>query len=443
MERLHKYITTAFVLLLACSPAAGEEKEYVPMLTDGKVWEVLDQLAPYSYAGNNPNAVFAVSVEGDVVENGITCKKLKALYHNFDLDNYATFGTYFLAYEKDGVLYVKSRIFNTDSFIPVADFNASDRQESLTGVAIKETVEKEVKGIDRKCLKLDADDDYAYWIEGIGPSVISENTVYLKLPDALKAHRFVLLRCYDKDKLIYSKGEFVHGTEPYMPMFTEGKRWEMIDVYEGHEEFNSIYNITVKGDEKINGVLCKRLEIETPEHLEYTPFTEVAYGYEEDGVLYDVNSVFAADGFNGTFEFMDLNMKEGDVFLNGSRKIFADDIIERYGVKRKRLTFGTEKSEKSGIYEYWVEGIGLSDKMAILTTFPSPLTCKYNTYINKCFQDDELIFTRDDFADATGVDNLNIGEPDTVPVYNLQGIQIDRPAPGEIYICNGKKFINR
>ncbi len=46
-------------------------------------------------------------------------------------------------------------------------------------------------------------------------------------------------------------------------------------------------------------------------------------------------------------------------------------------------------------------------------------------------------------TDATGIDNIAIDNADNAPYYNLQGMRVDCPVPGALYIHNGKKLIFR
>lgn len=40
-----------------------------------------------------------------------------------------------------------------------------------------------------------------------------------------------------------------------------------------------------------------------------------------------------------------------------------------------------------------------------------------------------------------GIDNITAADTDSATIYNLQGIPVSAPVPGQIYICKGKKFI--
>ncbi|MCM1451067.1 MAG: hypothetical protein NC102_02310 [Clostridium sp.] len=64
---------------------------------------------------------------------------------------------------------------------------------------------------------------------------------------------------------------------------------------------------------------------------------------------------------------------------------------------------------------------------------------RYRVYINPA----HFLALPPDGHFPAGAENITIDEPADGPIFNLQGIRIDHPRPGQLYIQNGKKRIMR
>lgn len=107
-------------------------------------------------------------------------------------------------------------------------------------------------------------------------------------------------------------------------------------------------------------------------------------------------------------------------------------------IKKMSMPYGIYVNPYTG-YIYATDAAGFTEGGYLYQWSPAgKLIGKYGTYINPAH------FLALNPKGETGIDNImtdNEDDPDA-PIYNLQGIRITAPAPGQIYIQNGKKKIN-
>lgn len=210
----------------------------------------------------------------------------------------------------------------------------------------------------------------------------------------------------------------------------EGKTWGYLitDANQPNDYF--FRTETISGDTIIDGTKCKKAHYCEWDGKEYGVWPKL----EEDGKVYFFSEK------NGRCLMMDFNMSVGDVYdaNNGhTYSVAAKDSIEVRGVKRSRLTI-MHNGDFAG---YWVEGIGSSCDDARLT--PKESSWGETCYIYECYDNGELIFTMRDF-EAPTVTGISVVETDKNAdgkIYDVNGIRIDTPQKGRIYIQNGKKFV--
>lgn len=156
----------------------------------------------------------------------------------------------------------------------------------------------------------------------------------------------------------------------------------------------------------------------------------------------------------------DFSLQKGDIFHpecilyssfeskgwgNGNldMEILEVDSIEVRDRRYRRLTVGLPDDDK--VYNIWVQGIGWQNGDFPGGFYGTLMGLDYERFVAK-YENDVLIFTYDDF-EAPAIGSSSVG-PKTIDFYdryfgddrifNLQGREINRPNPGEMYIQHGK-----
>ncbi|MDE6379440.1 MAG: hypothetical protein K2L11_03135, partial [Muribaculaceae bacterium] len=153
--------------------------------------------------------------------------------------------------------------------------------------------------------------------------------------------------------------------------------------------------------------------------------------YEEDGVVW----VFSWED-KKYIPMVDFNLEVGDSLFNGWtvawKERFVIEGIERYVLAIQNSAFR--------IVDYWVEGIG-----AVGDTYVTPLivpTCYIWSRIIECKIGDRCLLQYDKMDSyLSDVRALKADREDDAPIYDMLGRRISTPAPGQLYIQGGKKYI--
>lgn len=406
------YLLLLCILCTATISGIGHAADFLPTLSDGRVWEILDSPSPMDY--DEPSYIYSLSVDGDKTVDGIDCKVIKSIYKGKQ--------SYFMAYESDGVIYVKHPNIDVNKFVAVIDYNTD-----ADGSSAADVEEKSLGGIVRKCIHA-GEGDYSYFIEGIGATDISALLAPYNFGE--KPRQRILLRCYENGKLIYNKGEFTKGEHQFMPILTADRAWEMTDDFGPYKDWTSDYIVKVDKEETIAGVRIISLDMGTPKHPESRMQYEYA-AYEEDGVFYLIDPEMPNELL--TFIIMDFNIPENfcPCVSTMSSKV---DCLEIDGITRKRYTFNWNSG--SGRCFYWVEGIGSSGDYPVLYGHEKLAYLGYETYMKKCFEGDRQIFSREQFGDFGEVEELadrDNGQPG-YNYYSLQGVRVKNPSKGSTVI---------
>ena len=214
------------------------------------------------------------------------------------------------------------------------------------------------------------------------------------------------------------------NAQEYIPVLKEGRTWVYLVTDVCFPENYFFRTETVSGDTIIDGVKYKKDY--------HSDFDGHDYGIqpkmEEEGKVYS----FYEGG--GRKLLMDFNMHTGDTY--GGCAVMSEDSIVVRGIKRRRLKI--RKKEFAG---YWVEGIGSSCGDAELTLPESSWGATWFMY--ECYDNGELIFTMKDFdaPTVTGINTVTTGENADNLLYDINGMRVETPEKGKMYIRNGKKFV--
>ncbi len=279
-----------------------------------------------------------------------------------------------------------------------------------------------------------------------------------------------------------SNGNFDISAQ-YQPLLQEGKEWTLIHYALNCDrvkpETHQVLTVSVDCTENIDGKECKRLKIECERPGEgETEFNwcgiciaveegiSYKYLYEEDGKIFVYRNPgpYYAEGENWYGEpttvvkygepyfdlYIDQNYGLGD-FMPGIGTISKEEYIE-YGPLTCR-TLSTKGVQ-------WIEGIGSPDYSSAYDPYYDPnlelptngskykrlICCKLDG--NPLFDETQKykslgLYTGDIVSKVEAIESI-VSEADqnkSDTLYNLQGIKVNNPVKGQIYICNGHKVI--
>lgn len=156
-----------------------------------------------------------------------------------------------------------------------------------------------------------------------------------------------------------------------------------------------------------------------------------------NGNFYAVGSAFSY--ITGNYEFNYLTINPGKVITDGASAGVEDGLpgtlVEN--IKGMASPYGIYVNPFTG-YIYATDAAGYAEGGTMYQWTPQgTLLGKYNVYINPGH-----FLALNPYGEA-GVEDITFENPDAdTPIYNLQGIRIDKPLPGQIFIKNGRKQIN-
>ena len=181
------------------SLCAQAKDDYIPMLTDGKVWNCRMFNPRYS---TERNFDYKISVVGDTIVGKRQCKKIRFCYPDFG-DSFTATGAFYeedrKLYEIDGEEATLMLDFNLEKGYPIFP----DACCYVSGVDYVTT-----GGVERRRIAISYSEDGitfgepdAYWIEGMGTTdLYMWATDFPLLTDGSKE---CLLSCYDNGVCIY------------------------------------------------------------------------------------------------------------------------------------------------------------------------------------------------------------------------------------------------
>lgn len=217
--------------------------------------------------------------------------------------------------------------------------------------------------------------------------------------------------------------------QTFLPILTEGKVWHYCDsTIFGSKAFT----MEVRGDTVVSGKNCKKL---------YYNDWHCTARLEEDGRLYcfepkdeePEEHEMPWPACDTLRLICDFNLEVGDEAWD--EHVIRVDTIEVRGVRRKRIVV-------SDVFPQviWVEGIG-SYTNEWPSTEPKPTNGHIVTFIEECYENGELVFTKDDFfapAVTTGIRSAEVTKKGSGKYYDLSGRPVNSPAAKGIYITDGK-----
>ena len=158
----------------------------------------------------------------------------------------------------------------------------------------------------------------------------------------------------------------------------------------------------------------------------------ISKAYEEDGVLW----YFSVDELE-YLPMIDFNLEVGDkVYI---REVIWKGTVNIEGIERCVMAIHSPGSDEKVFY--WCEGIG-----AINDAFLSPMImsmCGKGVYMTECWMGDKCLFDKSRFDVAVAEVNSLTVQNESKDIYDMMGRRISSPAPGQLYIRDGKKYIGK
>ena len=402
-------------------------RNYQPLLSNGKSWTMIQtNTSPV----HGHDAICTYSVDRDTVINAQECKVVMRCEEGIC--------------DKVVMMEKEQKVFyhepNTDSFLPILDFSLHQGDEVGEWGWVLTVDEIIVNGTPRKRLFIGDKNQIAcvikaIWVEGIG----SNEDCWITLFEKHIGDYSYMLECGENGKVVFTHDDFSKSEEcAYMSVLAEGRLWKLSYTYrDTWQDIPDTYmTIAVDGDTIVDGRKCKKLLVD------YRNLAEVVY--PQYIVAYETNGrVYRIDEGREEHLVMDMNLHQGDA-VNMVQNVLKEDTVIVDGIKRKRLMIDSGVDHPDGEYLYYlVEGIGMSkDEFVNLGLIDE------NIYFHRliaCYDNGKCVFSAADFL-KEGTSGLNMPKvncPQNNTMYDLQGKKRSSIKKGEIFIRNGKKYINR
>ena len=233
------------------SASAASQTTFMPVLSEGKSWEVTTISWDYENFpnSNDTTGYYAVSVCGDTIVNNLTCKKIEIVPKGNQKSSKTA-----VAYEKDG------KVWNVNSngeMVLIFDIGLHQYDEVDAGYVVKEDFIS-VNGFNRKRLLIDSgidSDDYSYYVvEGIG---ISSDKWVSNLVVGNENEYTIMLSCSENGEIVFTKEDF-SKQDDYVPLVREGVVWEYVGCRQ-YSHKHSLYALEFNGTTTIDGKVYHKI----------------------------------------------------------------------------------------------------------------------------------------------------------------------------------------
>ena len=238
-------------LLMITSASAASQTTFMPVLSEGKSWEVATISWDYENFpnSNDTTGYYTVYVCGDTIVNNLTCKKIEIVPKGNQKSSKTA-----VAYEKDG------KVWNVNSngeMVLIFDIGLHQYDEVDDGYVLKEDFIS-VNGFNRKRLLIDSgidSDDYSYYVvEGIG---ISSDKWVSNLVVGNENEYTIMLSCSENGEIVFTKEDF-SKQDDYVPLVREGVKW--VEYYNNSiENIESLTSYQFDGQKEIGGNIYSML----------------------------------------------------------------------------------------------------------------------------------------------------------------------------------------
>ena len=437
---------------LPCTICA--QNNYRPLVEEGKHWTYDDfmPLRPAKY-----DHYYYYDLRGDTLIAGYHCQKM----YSDNLGNNGNIEYQGSLYEVNKKVYYFSPEKEEAELLYDFDCVAGDTIRVMEGQLVVKDVQMEDNGgiaIKRYTLYKVTDHYEEWqnfsWIEGVG----AVRDFFLM--GSGNGNYATLNACELNGEKLYQTIEPVLTEEGYHKIAIEGKRWNYIHYYidEAGEHYEP-YSYVVKGDTIARRTRYKKLyyqdkNIEYPVCLLYESgraidkcdFGDNSYDMPIHTTFFD----FARNDIGRVFSWK-AAMNEG----NTNWMVYNIDTINVNNRSFRRYTCLQKYSEldqeletienEDGVWrDIWVEGVGsavsgIEDEVPYHEP-PIRTASEYTSFVS-CYEDDECIFTANDFFISTVMRSVRKSTDKDTIIFDLQGRRLnDKPNKG-VYIQNGKKLV--
>ncbi len=327
-----------------------------------------------------------------------------------------------------------------------------------------------------------------YWVEGVGVrdsrDCIWDTDFLYAFPTKPHIHsNVIMVSCYQDGEKIFDHSDFCGETYTYrepQKILSEGKSWLIAGVRPIMND-ELLFKFSVGADTIVGGQPCKAIEIY---NTGSPKIKGILHACEINGRVFIVSdedwSLMSYAAEPGTLlpvmdiaapatrmpllfynfewgmpnDMGDYDKNQGD-YIEVFECTYPDypnegDYDYEFGLRSfnegntdlpTRAVAAVKLGE--GRYVDWVEGIGASVyNYSLLTGWPfyATIDCIDYYYMVECYQDGKCIFTQNDFINPVdGIEEVRTeaAAADGAP-YDLQGRRLAKPAPGQLYIRDGR-----
>lgn len=251
---MKKIILTLLGLLIMTSASAASQTTFMPVLSEGKSWEVATVSWDYENFpnSNDTTGYYTVSVCGDTIVNNLACKKIEIVANNNSQSSRTA-----IAYEEDGKVW---NVREDGELVLIFDIGLHESDLIDPGHVLQEDYIS-VKGINRKRLLIDSgidSDDYCYYVvEGIG---ISTDEWIPNLGVGFENEYAIMLSCKENGEIVFTREDF-SKQDDYVPLVREGVVWEYVGFRQDDDEnpIYTLYTLEFNGTTTIDGKVYHKI----------------------------------------------------------------------------------------------------------------------------------------------------------------------------------------
>lgn len=217
----------------------------------------------------------------------------------------------------------------------------------------------------------------------------------------------------------------------YLPILEIGKEWTYINYAVSGELHEPAKPFRKKALEKIEEDGHEvYLLYHASSDRDYDNSKHFTKYYEEDGALW-----WYSHEVGGYEILIDFNLEVGDEI--DSEEVVWKGYVMVEGVERLVIAL---RSRGSGDYYYWCEGIGAIDDVYLS---PVVMHLGERTRMTECRMGDTCLFDGNRMDTYMSEVKQLVSEQTEDAAYDILGRRITKPAPGQLYIRNGKKYIGK
>lgn len=349
----------------------------------------------------------------------------------------------YLMYDEETALLVYSD--KKKSYVVIVDYDKAEGNPSMSHWGNHNFTVTEVDYIfandrARKRMKFDdVENDYlSVYVTGVG---FDKFEIHSDDWNHNRSFRLLKTECPDGTTLttdVYESPRLVPDNEYYEEGMVLVYDW--LNVPSFKKSYEQEYRVV--GDSVVYNVPCKIIEIWQNDNKlrEIAVFDIASQVYKAE--LRDSESF-------KPYAIYDLEVGDRMKFWDETSEVTDVFNISIEGIDRRVIKFaGIDLYGVDATYGYWVEGVGPNQTEGFWQVpFFSWTTC-----LNSMYRNGKLIFRYDSLFRTDGVESIGSDEEDhtgydadtdDTPIFNLQGIRIDRPVPGQPYIRNGRLIISR